>query len=82
MSRTSNAATAHAVPAPVPPHLRRPAARDAQHAVELAAWSRLEGLVRQGREACERGERGDRIRELRLIRSIRDEALALAGYPL
>lgn len=77
MSRTSNAATAHAVPAPVAPHLQTPAARDAQHAADLARWSRIEGLVRTGRESCERGERA---RELRCIREARAELLDLVGW--
>lgn len=79
MSRTATIATTQPHAGPVAPHLQPLTARDAQHAADLAGWSRLEGLVRAGREACERGER---IRELRTIRSIRDEALALAGYPL
>lgn len=79
MSSTSNVATAPPPAAPVAPHLRAPAARDPQHAADLARWSRIEGLVRAGREACERGERA---RELRAIREARGELFDLVGWPV
>lgn len=79
MSRTSNVAIAQPVAGPVAPHLAARTARDEQHAADLARWSRIEGIVRAGREACERGERG---RELRAIREARGELLDLVGWPL
>lgn len=77
MSRIAQIATAHAVSAPVAPHLQPPAARDEQHVVELSLWSHAEGLARIAREACERGER---VRVQRAIQMLRARLSDLEAY--